>query len=167
MTPVRGTGDICLLRRLPAWRGRRHQLPSAFPRSPGIIPAVFSSDLSALRTTAVLSRNAVNILLIADHVGRFLPKIAHRLAGGARGVFWAKNERLLASSLRRRPSLSRGRERPVILGGARNPIGLTRRFPGCESSAGFFAPTEMTRGRNRFRRHLRCHWRTRSLFSVR
>ena len=31
-------------------RGERHQLPQSFPRSPGIIPVVFSAGFSGRRT---------------------------------------------------------------------------------------------------------------------
>ena len=36
----------CRYRFHPVWWGAQHQLPRSFPRSPGIIPAVFSTSLS-------------------------------------------------------------------------------------------------------------------------
>ena len=42
------------------WRGRRHQLPPSFPRSPGIIPVVLAAFISVRRAATVLSRNERN-----------------------------------------------------------------------------------------------------------
>ena len=61
--------------RLASLRGRRHQLPPAFPRLPGIIPVALAAGFSCRGASTVLSRNSESDASAPRGSEGFLPLI--------------------------------------------------------------------------------------------